>query len=112
VVVELDRRRVKELADMALATAWFAASAELGVIVVPDVLMVEAVANGYDTGRPIVLLRADRRIAYVYAIPPELAEELPLRRPDELVAELAELDNGRRPIWRPGHFNGHQYREQ
>ena len=71
-----DRRLVEALADLALAADSFAVSAELGVIVVAEVVRLAAIVDGYDTGHPIELRRSDGRAAYLYALPAEALAEV------------------------------------
>jgi hypothetical protein len=60
---------VERAADEALTTGEIVTLPELGLVVVPDTVIVEAVANGHDVTSTVRLYRADGRVAYVWKLP-------------------------------------------
>lgn len=64
---EMDQ--VECAADIALRTNCVTLMVPLGLVVVPDVVILEGIANGRDAGQPTVLQSADGRRVYVYAMP-------------------------------------------
>ena len=55
--------------DVALATGDAVTLSHLGLIVVPDTLIVEGAANGHDSPDTWRLRRADGRTTWLYALP-------------------------------------------
>lgn len=64
---EMDQ--VERAADIALRTNAVTLIIPLGLVVVPDVIILEGIAYGRDAGQPTVLQGEDGRRAYVYAMP-------------------------------------------
>ncbi len=64
---EMDQ--IELAADIALRTNAVTLIMPLALVVVPDVIILEGIANGHDAGQPTVLQGEDGRRVYVYAMP-------------------------------------------
>ena len=64
-----DRQTIEAAAAVAFATGELVVLAALGLVVVPDTVMVEGLANGHDTPPTTSLVRADGRTAYLFRMP-------------------------------------------
>ncbi len=69
-------RAVEAAADMALATGLPVAVPALGVMLVPDVVMLEGIANGHEV-TPTARMRKDGRTVHVYQLPAGLLAVVP-----------------------------------
>ena len=58
-----------ELADLALSAGQVAGCDDCGLILVPDLVMVEGLANGQQVPDTWRMRRHDGRVAYVYRLP-------------------------------------------
>lgn len=67
-----ERQRVEALADLAFESGAVVIDPVLDLAVVPDVVLVEGIANGHEIDTPTRLRRADGREVAVYRAPRDL----------------------------------------
>jgi hypothetical protein len=65
----IEKRHLEELVDEAIDTGFPVRCSICGVAAVPDVMLLQGLANGEATASPYLVVRGDGRSARLYSVP-------------------------------------------